>query len=243
MAENKNLELYEKVRKVPQNAQKPIQAGRLKGMTDINPMWRIKTLTEQFGICGIGWYPEIVREWIEPVNGSNDVVANVEIKLYIKVDGEWSKGIAGIGGSKLASTEKNGLYINDECYKSALTDAISVACKELGIGADVYWNKDTTKYNDVKVENFNNEPKKAQTKSEPKKAKDPLDEMTMEQKIDGIKKCFDMMEDFQQDFMDSLNNEYGYQSIDDIELKDVNEICRMAKKIVMSKGNSNEQEG
>ena len=29
----------------------------------------------------------------------------------------------------------------------ALTDAISVACKALGMGADVYWEKDNTKYN------------------------------------------------------------------------------------------------
>ncbi len=36
-----NLELYNKVREVPQEAQKSIAAGRLKGMTDINPMWRI----------------------------------------------------------------------------------------------------------------------------------------------------------------------------------------------------------
>lgn len=28
----------------------------------------------------------------------------------------------------------------------ALTDAISVACKALGFGADVYWAKDATKY-------------------------------------------------------------------------------------------------
>lgn len=50
-----NLELYNKVRNVPQEAKKEIKGGRLKGMTDINPMWRIKTLTEQFGICGMGW--------------------------------------------------------------------------------------------------------------------------------------------------------------------------------------------
>ena len=56
-----NLELYNKVRSVPKEAQKPIQAGRLKGMTDINPMWRIKTLTEQFGACGKGWYFDITE--------------------------------------------------------------------------------------------------------------------------------------------------------------------------------------
>ena len=42
--------------------------------------------------------------------------------------------------------ERNGLYTSDECYKMALTDAISVACKALGFGADVYWQADRTKY-------------------------------------------------------------------------------------------------
>ena len=49
-----NLEIYEKVRAVPQEAKKTITAGRMKGFTDINPMWRIKVLTEQFGVCGVG---------------------------------------------------------------------------------------------------------------------------------------------------------------------------------------------
>ena len=54
----------------------------------------------------------------------------------------------------LVASESKGLYVNDECYKMALTDAISVACKALGMGADVYWNKDTTKYNDIKKDNY-----------------------------------------------------------------------------------------
>ena len=39
---------------------------------------------------------------------------------------------------------------NDEAFKMALTDAISVAGKSIGLGADIYWNKDNTKYNDNK---------------------------------------------------------------------------------------------
>ena len=34
----------------------------------------------------------------------------------------------------------------------ATTDAISVACKSLGMGADVYWDKDRTKYSPVTQE-------------------------------------------------------------------------------------------
>ena len=149
-----NLDLYNKVRIVPKEAQKSIGGGRLKGMTDINPMWRIKTLTEEFGVCGIGWKYEIANKWIETAMAKDEITANVQINLYIKVDGEWSEPIPGVGGNMLVASEKNGLYVNDECYKMALTDALSVACKALGIGADIYWNKDNTKYNDSKKDNL-----------------------------------------------------------------------------------------
>ena len=138
---------------MPETAKKNISGGRLQGMTDINPMWRIKTLTEEFGVCGFGWYYEIVDQWLETAMAKDEITANVKINLYVKQGDEWSKPIVGIGGSMLVANEKKGLYVNDECYKMALTDAISVACKSLGIGADVYWNKDNTKYNDSKKEN------------------------------------------------------------------------------------------
>lgn len=155
--ENNNLEIYNKVRQVPERAQKPIRGGRLKGMTDINPMWRIKVLTDQFGPCGFGWYYEVKDHWIETSMSNDEITANVLISLYIKHDGEWSAPIQGIGGSKLVAQEKKGLYVNDECFKMALTDAISVACKALGVGADIYWSKDNTKYIDGKIDNFNEE--------------------------------------------------------------------------------------
>lgn len=140
-----NLDLYQKVRSVPDSAKKTIKGGRTSGMTDINPMWRIKVLTEQFGPCGIGWYYIPTKKWLE--TSGNEIAAFVDIELYVKVDGEWSKPIPGNGGSMFASKEKSGIYVSDECYKMATTDAISVACKQLGIGADVYWDSDRTKYN------------------------------------------------------------------------------------------------
>ena len=146
------MELWEKVREVPENAKKQIGAGRLKGMTDINPMWRIKTLTENFGPCGVGWYTEVERQWLE--NGAEGVIcAFCNIRLYVKQDGEWSKPIFGTGGSALVAKESKGLYTSDEAYKMAYTDALSVACKALGIGADVYWKDGRTKYQVQEVSN------------------------------------------------------------------------------------------
>lgn len=139
-----NLELYDSFREVPQEAKKPIAAGRLKGMTDISPMWRIKALTERFGPCGLGWKYTILSQWLEP--GADGVVsAFCNITLQYKWEGEWSEPIPGTGGSAYVAKEKGGLYTSDECYKQALTDAVSVAAKALGIGADVYWDKDRTK--------------------------------------------------------------------------------------------------
>jgi hypothetical protein len=146
-----NLKIYDLVKAVPDEAKKPITGGRLSGFTDINPMWRIKKLTEIFGACGVGWYPEILnKEIIEGANGEK--CAFVDINLYIKNGDEWSKPIPGTGGSSFIAKEKNGLYTSDECFKMAYTDALSVACKALGVGADVYFKKDITKYTKSKEE-------------------------------------------------------------------------------------------
>jgi len=139
------IELYDKVRSVPQIAMKSFNNGSFSG-TDINPMWRIKTLVEQFGMCGVGWYYEVLSERSEVLDDST-TIAIVDVNLYVKVDGEWSKPIFGTGGNKLRyNTAKKGIVTSDEGYKMALTDALSVACKALGIGADVYFSADKTKY-------------------------------------------------------------------------------------------------
>lgn len=138
------MDIYNRVRSVPDEAKKAISAGRLKGMTDINPMWRIKKLTEEFGPCGIGWWTKVTDRWTETVG--DETCAFVDLELYIKVGDEWSRPITGSGGSKLATKERSGIYVSDECYKMAETDALSVACKKLGIGADVYFSTDRTKY-------------------------------------------------------------------------------------------------
>ena len=167
-----NLYYYNLCREVPETAQKRIQGGRMSGMTDINPMWRIKKLTEIFGPCGIGWYYKTVREWLEPYQET--IAAFVKIELYIKVDGEWSMPIQGTGGSMFVEIQKNGAHVSDECYKMATTDAISVACKQLGIGADVYWDKDSTKYNNSsnrESSDTNNGVSQDQVKNEDEKKK------------------------------------------------------------------------
>lgn len=142
-----NMIFYDYGRSVPEVAMKPINAGRLKGMSDINPMWRIKTLTEMFGPCGIGWWYEIIDKRLEHDPITKQTAAFVDIKLYYTdpENGKESHGIPGTGGASFVAQERNGPYMSDECFKMALTDAISVATKALGLAADVYFAKDRTK--------------------------------------------------------------------------------------------------
>lgn len=140
------LELYNRFRTVPEEAKKTIKGGKLNGFTDINPMWRIKKLTEEFGECGFGWYYDEVERWKESCG--QEVAVFVKIHLFVKRNDNWSAPIVGIGGSKMVQLFKGGEVIDfsDEAYKMALTDAISIACKALGMAADVYFANDRTKY-------------------------------------------------------------------------------------------------
>lgn len=158
-----NLDLYNRVKEVPDTAKKIIGAGKLAGFTDINPMWRIKKLTEEFGVCGFGWYTEITNKWIEKGKDGKEA-AFVEINLYVKQGEEWSKPIVGIGGSMFVNIFKGSPDTSDEAFKMAYTDALSVACKALGMAADVYYEKDRTKYN--AYDNQNEKPKESKPKIE-----------------------------------------------------------------------------
>lgn len=152
MDQNDNMRVYELGRSVPDNAKKGFHNGSFSG-TDINPMWRIKTLTEIFGPAGFGWTTQIIEHWTEQIGNEMCVHVVIELKVFDQTRG-WSAPIVGVGGNKSLQyfPPKNGkpeqYKISDEAYKMAYTDALSVACKALGIGADVYYEKDATKYSD-----------------------------------------------------------------------------------------------
>ena len=143
-----SLEVWNALASVPESAKKPIGGGRLKGMTDINPVWRLKTMTEHFGICGCGWWYEVTDKRIEYDEITNTKCAFVDIMLYFydPDTGEQCHGIPGTGGASFVTHTKNGAEVSDECYKMALTDALSVAMKAIGMGADVYWANGRSKY-------------------------------------------------------------------------------------------------
>lgn len=147
-----NLRFYSQGCEVPADALKEIRAGRLKGMSDVNPMWRMKRMTEIFGPCGFGWKYTIDRQWEEA--HCNEVKCFCNVSLYVRdpLTGEWSDAIPGTGGSAVVSQESKGAYVNDEGYKMALTDALSIAMKPLGIGANIWYGSKASGHNESKYE-------------------------------------------------------------------------------------------
>lgn len=158
-----NMTVWNNVRTPPPEALKKILGGRLAGKTDISPQWRYEIMTKVFGACGFGWKYIIEKTWTtEAPNGQ--IFAFAQVVVFYKSGNSWSEPIQGIGGSMLVVKEKSGLYANDEGYKMAVTDALSVALKMIGVAADIYAGKwDGTRY----VENTKpaNKPP-AQTKDE-----------------------------------------------------------------------------
>ncbi len=140
------VKIYESLARPPKDALREIQAGKLKGKTDINPQWRYKAMTEQFGLVGIGWKYEVQKLWTEQGAG-NEKLAFAQVAVFVK-DGEaWSDPIEGIGGSRLVQLEKGAAVSNDEGYKMAVTDAFSTALKMIGVAADIYAGRwDGSKY-------------------------------------------------------------------------------------------------
>lgn len=144
---HQNMRFYGKVQDTPVEARKEIGAGRLKGYTDINPMFRIKKLTEVFGPAGFGWWTQNEKYTFEPCEtGEVAVFCQLELVVVDPETDQESHPITGVGGNKFVASERNGMYCNDEAMKMAYTDALSIACKSLGFCHDIYYAKDRTKY-------------------------------------------------------------------------------------------------
>lgn len=203
-----NMRFYGKVQDTPAEARKEIGAGRLKGYTDINPMWRIKKLTEVFGPVGFGWWTQNEEYSFEECKtGEVAVFCTLQLVVVDPETKQESHPISGVGGNKFVANETKGAYCNDEAMKMAYTDALSIACKALGFSHDIYFSKDRTKYslaedvaNDPSPEDYKTITDRIQkgvllvTKGMDKEAKDKFTQDVIVKHIGGVNymTCKDM---------------------------------------------------
>ena len=161
-------ENYKKLSDVPDKYKKKIGGGRLKGMTDIKPQWRYMMMDSVYGECGIGWWYTIDRLWIEE-GGNEEKTAMAMVSVYYKQGDKTSNPVMGVGGSMLVAKERNGLFTSDEAYKMAVTDALGVAFKYLGMASSVYMGEEKSKYEPRQQDNFVKQQEQVSKAPPPKK--------------------------------------------------------------------------
>ena len=147
--EKSNLRFWAQISHTPDEALKDFDNGRFSG-SDINPMWRLRKLTEMFGPEGVGWWREETFQTIESPGTGGEIVVICFMSLWYvdPLTKEVSKPVRGVGGNMLVaySGKKKCLVVNDDGFKNAFTDALSICFKGLGGSADIYYENDTTKY-------------------------------------------------------------------------------------------------
>lgn len=157
-----NLNIWNQVKQPPSSFLKRIDFGYLKGKSDINPQWRLMAMTQAFGPVGHGWNYRITDKWTEKAP-CGTVMAFAEVAVKTKLNGEWGEEFYGVGGSQIVEVAKGQLKPNDEGFKMAVTDALGVAFKSVGIAADVYFgNYDGSKYTKTTDEAYEDPEKKLQ---------------------------------------------------------------------------------
>lgn len=129
-----NTKLWDALGKTdPSQTKKFSRSGGFKG-TATKPIWVYRRLTEQFGPVGTGWGHQ--KPDFQVVPG-----ADGEVLVYCTV-ACWHTDRAnlfhGVGGDKVVSKNKNGLFSDDEAFKKAFTDAVMNAFKSVGVAADVH---------------------------------------------------------------------------------------------------------
>ena len=179
------MRFYGQVQDTPKEAQKSFNNGRFSG-TDINPMWRIKKLTEVFGPAGFGWWTQNVKYEFVDATETKEVAVFCELELVVKdpETGEESKPIYGVGGNTYVAQRNKGPQSSDEAKKMAYTDALSIACKALGFSHDIYYQADRTKYTAADIGSDKPEPKAAKTESKEESKEHTADTATVIAEID-----------------------------------------------------------
>lgn len=160
-ARTDNLRIWEVLSRTdPAHTKGFSRAGGFKG-TAIKPMWIIRRLTEQFGPCGQGWgIGEPRFEMVHAQNGDSLVYCTVSCW-----HGSPENTLFGVGGDKVAGTNKNGQFTDDEAFKKAFTDAVNNAFKFIGVAADIHMGlfEDSKYLAEVKAE-FAETPKTGEPK-------------------------------------------------------------------------------
>lgn len=142
--ENPNLDFWEKVCQTDEKFTQSFTNARGVNLTAIDPMYRIRTLTEQFGPCGIGW--GVRNEKFDtvhfPPEKSHYDLLTYHAEFWYLLEGDIH--IIPIA-SDVPFFEYDGVnqkwYRTQDPVKSVKTDALTKGISWLGFQADTYMGR------------------------------------------------------------------------------------------------------
>lgn len=139
VVENENMKLWNVLNQpIPAEYLSRFTKGNFSG-TEVKPIYRLQRLTETFGPDGTGWGWHILKTWTENWPGVNLGCCYVMASIWYKVGDKEFETSPQIGGTLVDSSP-------DECWKSAVTDAVGKCASTIGLGADIYLGIADSKY-------------------------------------------------------------------------------------------------
>ncbi|WP_375568722.1 hypothetical protein ABWH92_12200 [Ahrensia marina] len=135
-----HLDLWEKFADIDPKFTKEIKGKPYKG-TSPNPHYVVRCLTEMFGPVGQGFGWEVTGEGFQPLG--EEVLHWCRIRFW---HGE-HPGFDAYGQTKALTKTRNGLQSDEDAPKKSLTDAITKAAAQVGVGANIFLGRwDDSKY-------------------------------------------------------------------------------------------------
>lgn len=135
-----NLSLWNRHRTPHRDALKDFVIQKRK-MTSVDPMWVIRSATEEWGPMGELWGPEVVEMGVYDMG---DYLLH-----WIRIELRYPDAkipVPAIGTTKMRYQGDKYVVYDDEAPKKSLTDAVTKALSWLGYGADIYMGRQDGKY-------------------------------------------------------------------------------------------------
>lgn len=181
-----NRDFWDKVQKTDPRRVKQITGKQYKGNSP-QPYYLVERMTEEFGMCGIGWGLNIISERMERLTDT-DVLHVAHIELWY-MHGEGRGSIQQVGQTKAAyKSSKGAMVIDEDAPKKSVTDAMTKCMSYLGFSGDIFsghW--DDSKYVKSLTEEFAEAEAEKQLKADMTSAAEDIAET---ETIDSLKAVF-----------------------------------------------------
>jgi hypothetical protein len=178
-----NKDFWEKVKKTDPKRVKAITGKQYKGNSP-QPYYMVERMTEEFGMCGIGWGLNIINERMERLTDT-DVLHVAVVELWYILDGKQGS-VTQIGQTKAAYKTKDGnILVDEDAPKKSVTDAMTKCMSYLGFAGDIFSGQwDDSKYVQELNREFSEE--KEPTDAEIEAARKKLDEAKANRKLKEV---------------------------------------------------------